>query len=82
MISHDAICERLLATGKIEHIEVNGDGYHYQLFVVSNAFEGLSKVKRQQWVYQILNDWIASGELHAINMKTLTSAEWEAQENG
>ena len=77
MISNDELKSDLLAGGDIEYVEVEGDGYHYHLTIVSDAFIDKSKVARQQWVYARLHDKITSGRLHAINMKTWTNAEWE-----
>jgi acid stress-induced BolA-like protein IbaG/YrbA len=56
-------------------VEVAGDGYHFEAKVVSDEFEGKRAVARQQLVYAALQEQIASGELHAITLKTLTSAE-------
>lgn len=56
-------------------IEVKGDGYHFEAEIISNAFQDLSRVKRQQLIYDILNPWITSGKLHAISLKTLTPTE-------
>ena len=58
------------------HIEVGGDGYHYDVIVVSELFAGLRPVKRQQLVYAALNDRIVDGSLHAVNMKTYTPDQW------
>lgn len=58
---------------------VEGDGKHYELTIVSDVFEGQTKVKRQLWVYALLNEHIVSGQLHAIQMNTWTNAEWEKQ---
>lgn len=77
MVSHEQIETLLQTDTQVAHIKVTGDGYHYQLTVVSDVFEGQSKVARQRWVYQKLNHYIASGELHAIQMNTWTNAEWE-----
>ncbi|KTD39258.1 BolA like protein [Legionella nautarum] len=77
MISNEELERRLVETGEIEYVKVGGDGYHYQLTVVSNAFQGKSKVARQQWVYAKLKDYITSGSLHALSMQTLTKEEWE-----
>jgi acid stress-induced BolA-like protein IbaG/YrbA len=77
MISNEELERRLLETGEVEFVEVSGDGYHYQLTVVSNAFLGKSKVARQQWVYAKLRDYITTGSLHALSMKTWTKEEWE-----
>jgi acid stress-induced BolA-like protein IbaG/YrbA len=56
-------------------VEVEGDSHSINLKVVGEVFEGLSKVKRQQKVYAILKDLISSGELHAVNMQTMTNEE-------
>lgn len=56
-------------------IEVNVEGSHVGLSIVSEAFEGLNTLKRQQAVYGVLSEHIASGAIHAVNMKTLTPQE-------
>lgn len=61
-------------------VEVNGDGRHFDILVVSNAFAGLSPVKKQQLVYGALEAEIADGTIHAVNMKTLTHAEWQQRQ--
>jgi len=58
---------------------VEGDGRHFNLVIVSSQFEGLRTIKRQQMVYAALNAEIASGALHAVNMRTFTPAELAAQ---
>ena len=57
---------------------MGGDGYHIDLAVVSDAFEGLSRVRRQQLVYGVLADVIRSGALHAVNIRAQTVAESQA----
>ncbi len=56
-------------------VTVEGDGGKYAVAIVGDAFEGLSAVKRQQAVYRILNEHIASGAIHAVTMRLLTDAE-------
>ena len=56
-------------------IEVAGDGRHFELNIVGDVFEGLNAVKRQQLVYAGLNEQIADGTVHAVNMVTKTRAE-------
>lgn len=75
--SNEAIEQHLLENPEVSLAKVEGDGYHYQLLIVSEAFQGKSKVLRQQWVYKQLKDYITSGSLHALSMKTLTKKEWE-----
>ena len=45
------------------------------LKIVSNEFAGLSRVKRQQKIYALLDDKIKSGEIHAVSMITQTLEE-------
>lgn len=67
---------QILASGLGEcQVDMQADGSKLMLSLVSNEFEGLSKVKRQQLVYALLNDRISSGEIHAVTMTTLTSDE-------
>lgn len=77
MISNEALEAHLLQDKDIKSAHVSGDGYHYELHVVSDAFIGKTPVARQQWVYAKLKGFITGGSLHAISMKTLTVAEWE-----
>ena len=79
MISNEELATILLAIDGVDHAQVEGDGYHYELTIVSDVFVGKTKVARQKWVYGCLNDYIVSGQLHAINMKTWTNIEWEKQ---
>jgi acid stress-induced BolA-like protein IbaG/YrbA len=59
--------------------EVDIDGSHVSVVVVSNQFEGLNTLKKQQLVYGALNAAIADGRIHAVHMKTLTPTEWSAE---
>ena len=71
----DRIKEILLSgLGKCD-IEIEIEGNKVVLNLVSSVFEGLSRVKRQQKVYALLNDMIASGEIHAVTMSTQTPHE-------
>lgn len=63
-------------------VAVSGDGRHFDLIVVSDAFAGLSPVKKQQLVYGALQSEIADGSIHAVNMTTLTPSEWEQRSAG
>ncbi|MDG2070634.1 MAG: BolA/IbaG family iron-sulfur metabolism protein [Pseudomonadales bacterium] len=56
-------------------IELQIDGNKIFLDLVADVFVGLSRVKRQQLVYSLLNELIISGEIHAVTMKTVTPEE-------
>lgn len=57
------------------HVEVDGDGQHFQAVIVSTAFAGKSRVQRHQLVYGALGERMRE-EIHALSMRTLTPDEW------
>ncbi len=63
----------------LENAEVKsvGDGSHFQVTVITNQFDGLRSVQRQQLVYSLLTKHITSGNLHALGIKAYTVNEWE-----
>jgi acid stress-induced BolA-like protein IbaG/YrbA len=62
----------------VTHLEVSGDGAHFEALVVSPAFAGLARVRRHQLVYAALGDRMRE-EIHALSMKTLSPEEWAAR---
>lgn len=49
---------------------------HFKLVVVAEAFRGLSKVKRHQRLYQLLNAEL-QGPVHALALHLYTPEEWQ-----
>ncbi|OGB22500.1 MAG: BolA family transcriptional regulator [Burkholderiales bacterium RIFCSPLOWO2_02_FULL_57_36] len=58
------------------HLEVEGDGQHFNAVIVSNAFAGKRLIQRHQLVYAALGDRMRQ-EIHALSMKTLTPEEFQ-----
>lgn len=58
-------------------IKVDVDGSHVNIIVVGDIFKGKRTVQRQQLVYAALQEHIASGVIHAVNMKTYSTEEWQ-----
>ncbi len=56
---------------------VNGDNGMFDTTVISDKFDGLSPVKKQQMVYATVNTQITSGAIHALSIKAYTPKEWE-----
>jgi acid stress-induced BolA-like protein IbaG/YrbA len=75
MVTPDSIRQGIEAGIACEHVEVAGDGQHFQAVIVSAAFEGRSRVQRHQMVYAALGERMRE-EIHALSMKTLTAQEW------
>ena len=59
--------------------DLTGTQDHYQATVVSSAFDNLSLVKQHQLVYKSVNSVMASGDLHALSLKTYTPEDWAGQ---
>lgn len=64
-----------------EELQVVGDGAHFEALIVSPAFEGKRMIARHQLVYAALGERMKA-EIHALSMRTLTPAEYQAQSNG
>jgi acid stress-induced BolA-like protein IbaG/YrbA len=58
-------------------VVAQGDGSRMQVVVVSDAFEGMSRVRRQQLVYGAIAELIAEGALHAVTIRAVTPVESE-----
>lgn len=50
---------------------------HFNVTVVSTAFEGKRPVARHQMIYKILTDELA-GEVHALALHVFTPTEWQS----
>ncbi|NNC55556.1 MAG: BolA/IbaG family iron-sulfur metabolism protein [Pseudomonadales bacterium] len=75
----ETIAQRLRDALAIEHLEISMDGNRCALLVVSDDFDGLGAVKRQQLVYQHIGEFISSGEIHAVSINAITGEQWRAQ---
>lgn len=71
-----ALLENALADCQFQ---VESDGSHFNIVAIGEVFEGKRPVQRQQAIYAVLNEKIASGAMHAVNMKIFTPAEWSAR---
>ena len=79
MVTPDSIREGIAAGLACKHLEVAGDGQHFEALIVSEAFDGKSRVQRHQMVYAALGERMRE-EIHALSMRTLTPAEWQPEE--
>lgn len=74
-ISNEDVANLIGANFPGAKIDVTGDGYKYEATVISELFEGLTTVKRQQAVYASVNSAITSGNLHALTIIAKTPDE-------
>lgn len=60
-------------------VTARGDASRMEIVVVSPAFEGVSRVRKQQLVYAAIAELIGKGALHAVTIRAYTPAEHAAE---
>ena len=70
-IIYTAIAENLPCS----HLDVSGDGRHFDAIVVSESFAGLTRIARHKLIYAALGERMKD-EVHALSMKLYTNEEW------
>jgi BolA protein len=65
----------------VGHPGAAGGGGHFEVFVVSDRFAGLSRVAAQRLVYQVLGELMAT-DIHALSIRTATPDQWRDQTGG
>ena len=77
MLPTPELVKSYIAAGlECTHLEVEGDGQHFNALIVSPAFTGKRPIQRHQLVYAALGDRMRE-EIHALSMKTLTPEEFQ-----
>lgn len=62
-------------------VKIEGEDCSFAITVISDAFAGMSLLKKQQSVLATVSDELASGKLHAMSVKCYTPVEWQALPN-
>ena len=61
----------------VEAQDLTGGGDHWQVIVVSPAFEGKGLIEQHRMVNEALNKPMADQRIHALSLKTFSPAQWE-----
>jgi stress-induced morphogen len=80
MISPQEIKDTLakaLPVSLIETQDLTGGGDHWQLIIVSPAFEGKGLIDQHRMVNEALREPMADQRIHALSLKTFSPAQWE-----
>jgi stress-induced morphogen len=72
-----ATLEKALPGSTIEMQDLTGGGDHWQVFIVSPAFEGKGLVEQHRMVNDALKEAMGDERIHALALKTYTPAQWE-----
>jgi acid stress-induced BolA-like protein IbaG/YrbA len=78
MVEPASIEQSIRAGIACTHLEVSGDGAHFEAVIVSPQFAGLTRVRQHQLVYAALGERMRE-EIHALSMKTFSPEEWAAR---
>jgi stress-induced morphogen len=63
--------ESALPGAQAEVEDLTGGGDHFRAEIVSERFEGLSRIEQHQLVYSVFGDEVG-GPIHALSIKTST----------
>jgi acid stress-induced BolA-like protein IbaG/YrbA len=80
MVSADQV--ELMIKAELPDAQVQvltNDGEHYEVTVISSAFEGKRLVQQHQLVYKAVQEDMLSGAIHAMAVKTFTPQDWATQ---
>jgi acid stress-induced BolA-like protein IbaG/YrbA len=80
MITADEIKSTLaksLPVSLVETQDLTGGGDHWQLIIVSAAFEGKGLIDQHRMVNEALKEPMADQRIHALSLKTYSPAQWE-----
>ncbi|MGD8829498.1 MAG: BolA/IbaG family iron-sulfur metabolism protein [Pseudomonadales bacterium] len=72
---NEEIAEAVRAKIEGADVDVLVDGNRALITVVSDAFENLSRVQKQQKVYACIEEYIRDGRLHAVTIRAQTPSE-------
>ncbi len=80
MISPDEIKSTLakgLPVSLVETQDLTGGGDHWQVIIVSPAFEGKGLVEQHRMVNEVLKEPLADERIHALSLKTYSPTQWD-----
>ena len=75
-----ATLEKALPGSTIEMQDLTGGGDHWQVFIVSPAFEGKGLVEQHRMVNDALKEAMGDQRIHALALKTFTPEEFRLAE--
>jgi len=60
---------------KYDDLIVEGSESKYEVKIVSTVFDGKSTIQRHKLIYALLDNYIKTGEIHALTIKAMTISE-------
>jgi stress-induced morphogen len=69
--------EKKFPGAMVETRDLTGGGDHWQVIIVTSAFEGKGLLEQHRLVNEALQAEIGDQRIHALALKTFTPAQWE-----
>ena len=67
---------RVLSDGiKYSDLIVEGSEAKYEVHIISDIFDGKYTIQRHKIIYALLDNYIKTGEIHALTIKAMTLSE-------
>lgn len=60
---------------EMQFIDEKWDGKHFYLDIISDKFEGVSRIQRSRKVHTILKDLLTDDSIHALRLKLRVPGE-------
>jgi len=69
--------QQALPGAEVQVQDTTGGGDHFRAEVVSDRFEGLSRIQQHRLIYDVFGDEVG-GAIHALSIKTQTPSQTPA----
>ena len=72
----DDIARRIEKSLPGARAEVTGADAHFSATIVSEAFEGKTRIEQHQMIYALFREEMGTQAIHALALRTLTPEQW------
>ncbi len=70
------VITKILSDGiEYDKLIVEGSESKYEVQIVSDVFDNKSTIQRHKIIYALLDNYIKTGEIHALTIKAMTLSE-------
>jgi acid stress-induced BolA-like protein IbaG/YrbA len=73
----ESLILQVLPGAKVRVQDPMNDGQHFAAEVVAEQFTGLTMIKQHRLVNEALKEYLDSGAIHAMQLKTYTVEQWQ-----
>jgi len=74
-MTEEEITNRIVTLYPDAIMEVSGADCNFELYIISDAFNGMNTMQRQKPILALFKNELALGQLHALSIKAKTPEE-------